>query len=361
MPPKDNLGASSNFQPLKVGIDPVFGGNEKTTATRPEPNSPYASDIYNVLSNQKYVGDTTKTTTSSLPHNTKSSIHTFKDDIQDAIQTSHLSSINIAIAENERLHRDPNTKNNTDSPEDGDKNKKIVMISLVIIVFSILTIIIAFIIKNYRVTSVVEQKNIPSLITTDYRDELNIDSIVKERFNSAVSSRINDVLVPLNNIYNVYITTGKDSTKKIISSTEFVSLAGLQIPDILKRNLADDFMVGMYSFGQNLPFIIFKTTSFENTYAGMLDWEKDLKKDFGVLFRLNGEITGLENILKPSKPYKFEDATVANQDVRLLKDDNGKIIFVYSILWKDTIVLTTSDVALKEIINRLNKEKSLKR
>jgi hypothetical protein len=136
-----------------------------------------------------------------------------------------------------------------------------------------------------------------------------------------------------------------------------------KIPEILKRTLLPDFMVGTFSFGKNLPFIILKTSYFENAYAGMLSWENDLEKDFQVLFRLTGYQTagGILAELTPTTIKKFSDSVIVNKDVRILKDETGQIMLLYGIIDKETIIITVNDTAFKEILTRLNNEKTLKR
>lgn len=365
MPPEDNQNNNaSNFSPLKVDIDPVFKGAPTTQGSE---NS-VASSAYNVLSNQQYVPNETPQKSVNVLNkiNPKPSIRTYKDDIQSAIQASHLSSINIAMAENEKMHSkiasDVAAEEKSDSKN--SKSKTIFTVSILIIVLGIFALAAAYLLNNQSSTVVVQTQILPSLITTEYKDELNINSVVQNRFVSALSSKINDIQIPVNNIYNVYITTGTSSAKRLITASDFVTITDLNMPDIIKRTLTTDFMVGMYSFGNgNLPFVIFKTSSFDNTYAGMIEWETYLQKDFTQLFRLNGANGGgdIASALTPTVTQKFVDGVVVNQDVRLLRDNTGRTILLYAIFNKDTIIITVNEDAFKEIVDRLNKEKSLQR
>ena len=135
------------------------------------------------------------------------------------------------------------------------------------------------------------------------------------------------------------------------------------MPDIIKRVLSNNFMIGTYYLSHKMPFIVLKTSSFENTYAGMLSWEKDLEKDFKQLFHLTGYESegGILAGLNPTVRKSFEDKVIANKDVRLLKDENSNIMLIYGIIDKETVIITTSDIAFKEVINRLNQENSLVR
>ncbi len=331
------------FNPLKMDIDPVFNSSTTPKPTEDKPVNPKPSPEAGL----------------EIIHNPKPSIRTYKDDIQSAIQANHLSSINIAVAENEKMH---SKIVGTEVSSSGSKTKAVLMISLLLIIVGGGAIGVTYLIQNLKGAPVVQQQTLPALITTEYKDELNINTVVSSRFTSALSSRINDIQIPANNIYNVYITTGSSTAKKLISSQDFVTLSNFRMPDILKRSLNPDFMVGMYSLSQNLPFVIFKTSSFENSYAGMMEWESGLQSDFDTLFSLNeNKGGGLNAALTPSIVNKFQDITIVNKDVRILYDEQKRPIMLYGIIDKDTIIITTNEDAFREIVSRLNKEKGLKR
>jgi hypothetical protein len=332
------------FNPLKVDIDPVFN-----SSTTPKPAEEKAVNL-------KPSPDAGL----EIIHNPKPSIRTYKDDIQSAIQANHLSSINIAVAENEKMHS--KIVGVEASPVSGSKAKALLTISLLLIIVGGGAIGVTYLIQNLKGVPIVQQQTLPSLITTEYKDELNTNTVVSSRFTSALSSRINDINIPPNNIYNVYITTGASSTKRLVTSQNFVTLSNFRMPDILKRSLNPDFMVGMYSLSENLPFVIFKTSSFENSYAGMIEWESALQSDFDILFSLNEtKGGGLDAALTPSAVNKFQDITIVNKDVRILYDEQKRPILLYGIIDKDTIIITTNEDAFREIVSRLNKEKGLKR
>lgn len=360
MPLEENKN-NQNFSPLKVDIDPVFKGVKNSTQSQQN------LGVSGILENQQYVpaqkSDFEAGSVNEL-HNNKNSIRTYRDDIASAIQASHLSSINIAMAEDERMHSKIQTSGKIEAEEiksSYSKNRIFLLISIILIVVGILVVLVTYFI-DAKPETVTQNTTLSFFITAEYKDELDTNKIVKERFTYALASKINDIQIPVNNLYSSYITTGTSTTKRLVTTQEFITLANLRVPNILLRTLVPDFMVGMYSFGQDLPFVIFKTSSFENTYAGMIEWEKNLEKDFSVLFRLNNSGGGsLADSLTPTTARKFEDGVINNKDVRLIRDADGKIIFVYAIIDKNIIVITVNDKAFKEINNRLNKEKGLKR
>jgi hypothetical protein len=358
MPPEENK--------LKIGIDPVFKGNP-AQQTAPV-NQNMAAGISNVLNNQKYVPGQTldyslPKTVKNNPLSPKSIVRTYKGDLETAIQANHLSSINIAIAENEKMHSQIKEQATEPAPAgEYSKNKIIIFVSAILIIIGIVALTF-IIIKSSNQSPVIKVQELPSLITTESKDELNSSTVAKNAFVGTLSNKINTSNIPANNFYNVYITTGTSTGRRLVTASEFISLLGFSMPDIIKRTLLPDFMIGTYSFNQNLPFLILKTSYFENAYAGMLQWELNLEKDFRLLFKLNGyeNALGILADLTPTSQKKFEDGVIVNKDVRLLRGDDGKIFFLYSIIDKETIIITVNDVAFKEIRDRLNKEKGLQR
>ncbi len=352
----------ADVDPLKMDIDPVFkGGPQKVVDTE---NSPLLTGVSSILENQQYTPSSSAQTFPPIPTKTdipKPAIRTYRDDIQSAIKANHLSSVNIAVAENDRMRQQVTGEILAGEVSEYSKSKVIIFISLLLIFIGAISIGATYLftrVDNNNSVSVVTTSN--SLITVEFKDEINIDSIVKGRLPSALASRINDMQIPINSVYGLYLTTGATSSKRILSSQELITALNWRIPDPLKRNLQNNYMIGMVSIGDNVPFLVFKTNSFETTYGGMIAWEKDLAKDFGPIFRLGNEV-GLTDALAPTTILKFEDKVILNRDVRILKDTSGKVLFLYAILDRDTILITTSEVGFKDLLNRLNREKSLKR
>lgn len=371
MPPEEKTNNNiPGVNKYKIGIDSVFKGNLNSQNKKPEQDVPISA--YGVLTNQKYSPDTlpiSQNITQKPPESNivtpKSLVRTYKGDLESAIKNDHLSSINIAIAENKKIQaeikagvqREDNTSNEYST------SKIAILVSVLLVIIGIISISAVYIFKSSPKIPVVQIQELPSLITTEFKSELNIDSISKNKLVSNLSTMLNDSQIIVNNLYNIYPVTGTSTNKRILNALEFVTVLDFNIPDIIKRTLLSDFMVGTFSFGKNLPFIILKTSYFENAYAGMLAWEVDLEKDMQIIFRLPGYETrgNIADELTPTLTKRFNDSVIVNKDVRILKDKNGEIILLYGIIDKETIIITVNDTAFKELIDRLNKERSLKR
>lgn len=137
-------------------------------------------------------------------------------------------------------------------------------------------------------------------------------------------------------------------TTTVIAAPSAV-LQGTRIPDRLLRSLGSEYMVGTYVYHANGPFIILKDTFFQNAFAGMLDWEKNLRNDFIPLIR----VTHPDETIVDTDTDVFTDALVSNVDARALKNGAGDTILAYAFADKDTIVIAADIDTLKYVLEQL--------
>jgi hypothetical protein len=273
------------------------------------------------------------------------SIRTFKSDAEEAIRYKNVSAAQISLAEqNKRLAREQSST--LIEREEPKKSSTALLIML-----GICGICIAG--GAYYWLSV--RENNPALALPQ---ELRVESILPytKAETAELSNQENAILtlaqalqkgqVGDRGIYAVIpIPQG---TTTIMATTDQI-LKDTKAPSMLKRSLSNRYMIGTYEDGATYPFIIFKNTYFQNAFAGMLEWEKNLKADLITLIRISNpeESSTLENTIP------FEDNVISNIDTRVLKNAEGTIILAYAFSDKDTIVVTTSTDALKALLDKL--------
>ncbi|MBX4209453.1 hypothetical protein KW799_02075 [Candidatus Parcubacteria bacterium] len=130
-------------------------------------------------------------------------------------------------------------------------------------------------------------------------------------------------------------------------------LSGTHIPSRLLRSLGSDYMIGAYAYDVQGPFIILKDTFFQNAFSGMLEWEKNMAGDFMPLIRVSYPDAAAGIALAATSTAGFEDKVMSNIDVRAQKDASGRIILAYAFADKDTIVIATSESALRYLLDRI--------
>ncbi|MEK7176974.1 MAG: hypothetical protein AAB719_01630 [Patescibacteria group bacterium] len=134
---------------------------------------------------------------------------------------------------------------------------------------------------------------------------------------------------------------------ELLSISEFLKMLESRAPGSLVRSFDPLFMYGALG---NSIFLIIKLSSFENAFAGMLNWEKNLSQDILPLFASREYLGGL-----PQEPV-FADLTDRNKDIRMLYFESQPVI-LYSFFDNDTLIITDGLETLRTLIDRLTQEK----
>jgi len=304
-----------------------------------------------------YPGQTLKNLQKEVPQ-TKSVIRTYKSDMEETIRSQHLSSLNIAIAENDKMVRRM-TDDGVEEEKKADKNYKIFILIIILIVAGISVFAVPYFLVKKQTTPTETEETISnsSLIVFDTAERVNIDELNKDRIAKTLGERVDQISITLGSIRQFYITEGEGDSVQVITAKKFLELIKARVPDGISRTTKDPFMFGMHSFNGNQKFLILKVGSYETTYAGMLVWENALWYDFSELFGLKAanEIDSSGRPILGEDVRKFQDVVIKNKDVRAIKDAEGKITFLYSVVDKNTVVFTTSQDTFKEILNRMDK------
>ena len=282
-------------------------------------------------------------------------IRTYKSDVEETIQTSHISSINIAMAENRKMMGQ--TKQIEIEARKSRINKNILIISLVLIFGGALTFFIPkFLIQMQygEKATPVETVSSKPIMTVDSEDKINIKDINLNRVSTTLKERVDQSATRLGQVKNIFLTEGEGTGEKLITSSKFLELIGANVPSEIQRTLKDPYMFGLHNYNGNQRFLILKVGSYDTTFSGMLYWETNLWQDFKELFSLQTDNSTSSNSFA-MEIKKFQDATFNNKDCRVVKNASGNIIFLYSIIDENTIVITTSTDTLKEIINRISR------
>ncbi len=283
-------------------------------------------------------------------------IRTYKSDMEETIQAGHLSSINMAVSENNKLMQQ--IKPGSLETKKSSVNRNIIIISLILVAGGALAIFIPYVLvqkQNAPQTVATSTVSSQSVMTTDIEEKINLNQINLNGIDVTLNERVNQSSTELGQVKDFLLTEGSGANEAPITSTEFLTLLKANVPDEISRSLLPQYMFGMYNYDGNQEFLILKINSYDTAFSGMLSWEPDLWNDFQNLFGLSN--TGASSTSSSTSigiiVKKFQDAEFDNKDCRVIKDDSGNIIFLYSIIDPNTIVITTSPDTLKEIISRI--------
>jgi hypothetical protein len=207
-----------------------------------------------------------------------------------------------------------------------------------------------------------EEILVPSLIFADERFRLSgtpSELQVQLANLSASSLREGGVAVA----YITYSTTTPegDVIEEPASGGALIANLSLTAPDILLRNTEPSSTVGVVRINnETRPYFILRVSSYERTFAGMLTWEETIKEDLSLFYpsypatvvaTTTASSTPIVPIVPPSE---FVDETIANHDVRILKDSEGRSILLYGYRDKQTLIIARNEAAFVELVTRLS-------
>jgi len=168
--------------------------------------------------------------------------------------------------------------------------------------------------------------------------------------------------IPQGNVVVTYITTATTTAegtpfKFPAPGGALIRALGLPAPSIFLRNILDESTVGVIHAGEETrPFFIFSVSSYERTFAGMLDWEDTMERDLSLLYPSypKDAVASTSPLLAP---LTFSDSVAASRDIRVLKDEKGRSILVYGYHDKETLIIARDETAFIQLAERLTATK----
>ncbi len=288
------------------------------------------------------------------------SLQTYRDDIQKVIKKDNVSVVTIAAAEAGRRNITP--AGATPAPKPEISLAKVVMIAGgVLLTLSALALVAYFFVPR---SVPVEQTAPAPFIAVDATSVVPfaasasrasaLASLQDAETNMSLSLGLVGRLLPATKVEGA-------NTQTAIDAQTFLQLLAPNIPADLLRTIQPTFLLGVHVFDVNQPFLILKVDAYEQAYSGMLAWEASMHSSLSPLFDYTPrQHIPEENLATSTTPAgqsplggaTFVDRIVANHDARVLQNNTGDIYFLWTFLDRNTIVITTQENTLREIILR---------
>jgi hypothetical protein len=147
---------------------------------------------------------------------------------------------------------------------------------------------------------------------------------------------------------SLYETGSLSTTTKFVDINRFFKITESRVPDDLIRSFSNEYLFGLYALEKNEPFLIFKTNSYANAYKGMIDWEETMFYDLGPIF-----IDDAISVKTDDSGKFFIDKIYFNKDTRAIFDSFGNPVMLWSIINRNTVVVTTNGDVLDAISKKL--------
>jgi len=275
-------------------------------------------------------------------------IHTYSSDMADAVRMNEVSVIKVALAEQKKHEQEALYKQ-----AEGTKTSKVFLFIGGIIIIALAVGGIYYLQKKKESENVTEQitKNIEAVISYDDQVFINMDNAINATDVAFSLKTEIDKGSSEGKIKVLFLTRATGDKPELLPLENFLSLIKSTAPSSLIRSFADQYMIGTYQpvgdTTQHL-FLVFQTKDYNQSYAGMLGWEKTLLDDMFELFHI--DVSGNRNNLL-EKPWK--DIILNNKDARVLLDARDNELLYYIFADKDNIIITDNKDTIKEVTARL--------
>ncbi len=288
-------------------------------------------------------------------------IRTYESDVQEIMQRGQVSKATIAIAANEKQVEREEEQEATPPPTPATPTKVfnmsnsiplalthwnvrlILLLSVAVLAVISIGVGAFFYIRSPKAPVVQEPKTtVPKTNTIALQGgEKRAGAI------TAIQREMKNISVPQNQLQTFSFTLGGVP----ITTPSLFETVEASAPTPLVRALGTTPTLGLHGFQGGQPFLLFTVLSYDHAFAGMLAWEETMLEDFGPLFDVLPR-TILENVGSTTSKalgnrIAFKDVIIRNKDARAAFDPEGTIIFLYSFIDKQTLVLTTKEETLR--------------
>lgn len=345
----------------------------------------------------------------------RTAIRTYQNDVADAIKFNHASSIDVALAEKDKLQE----MNIITRPAPAGTSPVVILFSILMILLGIAAIGLIVYFKvlpnlnNPTPTTTIPANivNYHNILRTENKKEISISDLDHKKIPTLLKTTLESVVTDQNKFQEIILTDIQNSAVEQLDSEAFLNITGVAVPKSITDLMYKNFAYGFVGLEKNEPYLILYVSSSINNWSTLKNWEgymlDNLKKIFGIDFELpvktatssqtidspaTTSITTIKNAITKiatatkkiiqkatatttattttatstiensvSTNYsglftmpEFKDKMIKNVNVRYLSNSKGITNFIYAQPDEQTIIFTTTEDAFKLIIDRLN-------
>lgn len=322
-----------------------------------------------------------------------SRVKTYQDAIAEALRSQDMSSAGMLMAEQKK--RDNLEKERSEQTISNPKNKILMVVSIVLIVSALILVAFAIIKANQRQPEEAGLVLKSKYFITEKNIEVSSSQLPRNTF-LRIQQAATEMLAN-NEIANLVLTKEIKAdpnsefeirVKAPYNTEDLLSLLGARAPENIRKVLDPEFLLGVHKSTQNEIFLLFRVTNYENAYAGMLSWETALARDMEQIFSTQiakARITTTQEVFSeettatstttststattvPQFVQKtidntrvWNDKVIRNTDTRALLDENGRVVFFYSIIDKEYVFFGSNEATFSEVMRRVRTAKLIR-
>ncbi len=189
---------------------------------------------------------------------------------------------------------------------------------------------------------------VKSLVPAESQALIAVDGLSLEAITERISAEVAKPQKP-GTIKEIVLTQNVNGEQKQIFPANAARAMKIPVPDIILRTLQPKWMLGVYTdvSGTKNVFVAATTDTFQNAFSGMLGWEKVIPNDLKAYISAG----------TTTPQGSFIDEIVRNKDVRAFVTPRDEhTVFMYSFVNNSMLVASNNEIALAEIVSRLENQ-----
>lgn len=292
-----------------------------------------------------------------------SPLQTYRGDVEKSVSERGVSVVSVAAAEADRRGKQGR------SSETQQKDRRILGANIAMTSAGVVLVVLAVGVVSFiflRPTSVEgPQTLVAPLISVDETAVVPSDTSSRDATVANIAAAVQGARLSLGLVEWLYVAPPTTGTPQQLTVQELLSTIAPNVPPNLLRTLQPTYLLGVHSFDENQAFLLLQTDSYETAYSGMLGWEYwmygDLKPIFNrkpsVQLTTNTDSSATSTVASNSAQFfntGFVDKVVENRDARVILNDKGDLLLLWTMLGRNLILITTNEYTLREVVSRIN-------
>ncbi|OGI62883.1 hypothetical protein A2818_02080 [Candidatus Nomurabacteria bacterium RIFCSPHIGHO2_01_FULL_40_12] len=225
---------------------------------------------------------------------------------------------------------------------------KFFMITGGVLLFSTLAVLFFFFF-NKDISTVDIEKQFTPLIFIDQNKFLEVKGFDKKAVVQSILNELHNTEIKNGGIKGIYLT----ENRKIIGWNQFLLLtqssfkSGIFVDDNFLFGMVNNIESSISQKGRDF-FILLKVRSSVDVFDSLRAWEDKMFFDLYGFFGM--DITSLTKYLLTAD---LEDGIVENKNARILYDQDRQIVLMYIFADDNSVIITNTTLAAREIMLRL--------
>ncbi len=311
-------------------------------------------------------------------------LQTFQGDIEKVVKGKNVSVLSIATAEADRRAQAPLTPAGPqhEVPSVFPLVKSASMIGGGVLLLAAAVALFAYLLvpppaENNTIEPVTPFISIDETGSVTLENPLSRDALMRE-----LTALRDTYGLSLGFMAEIQVALGSAEGPRELSVRELMQTMAPRTPEALLRTLKPEYLLGIHSYDGNQPFLLLSTDAYESAFAGLLEWEYTMRGELLPFFDRKPPIRTPVQPTLPATPVststatstsgatstptttpqtvstviqtEFADRIIENHDARVIQNEYKDILFLWTFIDRQTILITTNDATVREVIRRLN-------